>query len=356
MADLASPWRIGDVEIPSRVVLAPMAGVSVQAFRRQGRRFGAGLVCSEMVSSCGLSYGNERTLGYLRIARDEHPLAVQIFGAEPERMAEAAQMVVAAGADIVDINMGCPVRKVTKTGAGGSLLEDHELACAVTAAVVDAVEVPVSVKLRRGIRNGSRSGIELGPKLEAVGAASLTIHPRSAEQMYTGSADHRFTGELVEMVSVPVIASGDIGDRARDEQVLDETGAAAVMVGRGAQGRPWALREMVSDEPAPMPPAADVVAEMIRFMREVVREMGPQRSVGFLRKFYGWYLRAGGLGKALRAELMTCPSVDDAEAALLRACPDAAARLDELERELALLPDSDSDRLLDLPISIYGGG
>ena len=124
VTELASTWHIGPVEIPSRVVLAPMAGVSVQAFRRQGRRYGAGLVCSEMVSSCGLSHGNERTLGYLRIARDEHPLAVQIFGSEPERMAEAAQMVVAAGADIVDINFGCPVRKVTKTGAGASALSD----------------------------------------------------------------------------------------------------------------------------------------------------------------------------------------------------------------------------------------
>src|SRR5437867_11297358 len=128
MPELSSSWSIGAVEIPSRIVLAPMAGVSVQAFRRQGRRFGAGLVCSEMVSSCGLSYGNERTLGYLRISSDEHPLAVQIFGPEPERMAEAAQMVVAAGADIVDVNFGCPVRKVTKTGAGAGAPEDAGVA------------------------------------------------------------------------------------------------------------------------------------------------------------------------------------------------------------------------------------
>ena len=356
MVDLASPWRIGDVEIPSRVVLAPMAGVSVQAFRRQGRRFGAGLVCSEMVSSCGLTYGNERTLGYLRIARDEHPLAVQIFGSEPERMAEAARLVVDAGADIVDINMGCPVRKVTKTGAGGSLLEDHELACALTQAVVEAVDVPVTVKLRRGLRNGSRSALELGPKLEDVGAASLTLHPRSAEQMYTGSADHALTAELVERVSVPVVASGDVSDRACAEQVLARTGAAAVMVGRGAQGRPWALREMVSEQLGPAPSQAEVVAEMLRFMREVVREMGEERSVGFLRKFYGWYLRAGGFGKALRNELMACKTVAEAEGALLAACPDAEPLVGELERELALLPETASDRLLDLPISIYGGG
>ena len=154
--DLRESWRIGDVEIPSRLVLAPMAGVSVQAFRRQGRRFGAGLVCSEMVSCAGLSYKNERTLGYLRIAADEHPLAVQIFGAEPAVMAEAARMVEDAGADIVDINFGCPVRKVTKTGAGAHCLEEPARACAIVDAVANAISLPVSVKMRRGLANGSR--------------------------------------------------------------------------------------------------------------------------------------------------------------------------------------------------------
>src|SRR6059036_3664869 len=133
--DLRSPWWIRDVEIPTRLVLAPMAGVSVQAFRRQGRRFGAGLVCSEMVSCAGLEHRNERTLGYLRIASDEHPLAIQIFGSDPAVMADAARMVEAAGADLVDINFGCPVKKVTKTGAGATLLEDADRA----ARIVDAV-------------------------------------------------------------------------------------------------------------------------------------------------------------------------------------------------------------------------
>src|SRR5216110_2893716 len=135
--NLREPWSIGAVEVPTRVVLAPMAGVSVQAFRRQGRRFGAGLVCSEMVSCAGLEHRNERTLGYLRVGRDEHPLAIQIFGSEPGVMADAARMVVAAGADIVDINFGCPVRKVTKTGAGATLLEDPGRACAIVDAVAD---------------------------------------------------------------------------------------------------------------------------------------------------------------------------------------------------------------------------
>ena len=208
--DLHSAWSIRDVEVPTRLVLAPMAGVSVQAFRRQGRRFGAGLVCSEMVSCAGLHHRNDRTLDYLRIASDEKPLAVQIFGSDPALMAEAARMVAAAGADIVDMNFGCPVRKVTKTGAGCSLLDDPDLACRITDAVASAVDVPVTVKMRRGVEDGSRTALSVGPRLVAAGAAALTLHPRSAKQMYTGWADHALTAELVSLVDVPVIASGDI--------------------------------------------------------------------------------------------------------------------------------------------------
>ena len=239
-------------------------------------------------------------------------------------------MVVEAGADIVDINFGCPVRKVTKTGAGASALEDHGLAVELAGAVVDAVDVPVTVKMRRGLRNGSRAALELGPKLEQRGVASLTLHPRSAQQMYTGTADHTLTRELVERVSIPVIASGDIGSHARAEQVLDETGAAAVMVGRGAQGRPWTLRELAEGAPQ-QPDGAELVAELVRFMREVVREMGDERSVGFLRKFYGWYLRGTPGAKELRARLTQAPSVELAEALLLDACPEALPLLAEAD-------------------------
>src|SRR5437588_75503 len=239
MPGLSSSWRIRDIEIPSRIVLAPMAGVSVQAFRRQGRRFGAGLVCSEMVSACGLHHGNERTLGYLRIAPDEHPLAVQIFGSDPGPMADAARMVVDAGADIVG------------------------------------------------------------------------------------------------RVDVPVIASGDITDRDTAARVIEATGAAAVMVGRGAQGRPWALREMTGDGPAEAEDA-EVVAELIRFMREVVREMDPDRAVGFLRKFYGWYLRGTPGARQIRGTLVTCPTVADAERALLDFCPAAEELLLAHETEIGL--------------------
>jgi tRNA-dihydrouridine synthase B len=349
--DLRIPWRIGPVEVPTRLVLAPMAGVSVQAFRRQGRRFGAGLVCSEMVSCAGLHHGNERTLGYLRIASDEHPLAVQIFGSEPNVMAEAARMVEAAGADLVDINFGCPVRKVTKTGAGATLLDEPNRACRIVESVANAVSVPVSVKMRRGLEDGSRACLSMGPQLVEAGASTLTLHPRSARQMYTGEADHSLTAELVERVDVPVIASGDISSRARAQAVLATTGAAAVMVGRGAQGNPWALREIV-DGDASEPTREEVAAELILFLRETVRELGEHRAVGFLKKFYGWYLGRGRFPRPFKQELVQLETTEEIERRLLAAAPGAA---DLLERLLNQLPAGE-EVLLDLPISIYGGG
>ena len=328
-----------------------MAGVSVQAFRRQGRRFGAGLVCSEMVSCAGLHHGNERTLGYLRIAADEHPLAVQIFGSEPPLMAEAARMVVDAGADIVDINFGCPVRKVTKTGAGATLLEDPERACGIVEAVAGAVDVPVSVKMRRGLEDGSRACLEIGPKLVEAGAATLTLHPRSARQMYTGTADHAVTAELVELVDVPVIACGDVTSRARAQSVLATTGAAAVMVGRGAQGNPWVLREILGEDDGE-PTREEVAAELILFIRETVREMGERRASSFLKKFYGWYLGRGRFPRPFKQELVLLQTTDEVIERLFAAAPGAAEVLGRLEAEQPEIEDV----LLDLPISIYGGG
>jgi tRNA-dihydrouridine synthase B len=349
--NLHETWHIGPVEIPSRLVLAPMAGVSVQAFRRQGKRFGAGLVCSEMVSCAGLQHGNERTLGYLRIASDEHPLAVQIFGSEPAVMAGAARMVEEAGADIVDINFGCPVKKVTKTGAGATMLDDPERACRVVEAVASAVSVPVTVKLRRGLENGSRACLSIGQRLVEAGAASLTLHPRSAKQMYTGTADHSLTAELVSLVTVPVVASGDIVSRARAQAVLASTGAAAVMVGRAAQGNPWALQEILEGD-GDGPSREEVVAELVLFMRETVRELGEHRATGFLKKFYGWYLGHGRFPRAFKAELTQLPTIAEVETRLLGAVPGARFVLARLEEEL---PHGD-EVLLDLPISIYGGG
>jgi nifR3 family TIM-barrel protein len=328
-----------------------MAGVSVQAFRRQGRRFGAGLVCSEMVSCAGLNHGNERTLGYLRIADDEHPLAVQIFGSAPGAMAEAARVVEGAGADIVDINFGCPVRKVTKTGAGATLLDDPDRACRLVEAVAEAVDVPVTAKMRRGLENDSRTALAVGPRLVEAGAAALTLHPRSAKQMYTGEADHALTAELVDLVDVPVVASGDITSRTRALEVLESTGCAAVMVARAAQGNPWAVAEIAGVEDRD-PTREEVVAELLLFIRESVRELGEQRATGFLKKFYGWYLGRGRFPKPFKQELVQLATIADVETRLLAAAPGARDLLDDLEAEFAV----GEEVVLDLPISALGGG
>jgi tRNA-dihydrouridine synthase B len=267
-------------------------------------------------------------------------------------MGEAARMVEAAGADVVDMNFGCPVRKVTKTGAGASLLDDPDLACRLVESVANAVSLPVSVKMRRGVANGSRTCLEVGPRLVQAGAATLTLHPRSAKQMYTGVADHSVTAELVSLVDVPVIASGDVTSRARAQAVLATTGAAAVMVGRAAQGNPWALREIMGDVAEPT--REEVVAELLLFVRETVRELGEQRATGFLKKFYGWYLGRGRFPRPFKQELVTLPTIAEVETRLLAEAPGARFVLERLLREV---PDPQDEVLLDsLPISIYGGG
>jgi tRNA-dihydrouridine synthase B len=339
------------VEIPTRLVLAPMAGVSVQAFRRQGRRYGAGLVCSEMVSCAGIEHRNERTLDYLRVAADEHPLAIQLFGSDPRTMAEGARMIEAAGADIVDLNFGCPVKKVTRTGAGATLLEDTARATEIVAWVAEAVDRPVTVKLRRGLRNGSRMCLELGPRLVEAGAASLTLHPRSAEQMYTGFADHALTAELVALVDVPVVASGDVTSRARARAILESTGAAAVMVGRAAQGNPWTLREILTGD-GREPTREEVAAELVLFVREAVRELGERRASGFLKKFYGWYLGRGRFPKPFKQELLRLDSTEKVERRLFAAAPGAYELVERLEAEVP----TEDEVTLELPISVYGGG
>jgi tRNA-dihydrouridine synthase B len=191
----------------------------------------------------------------------------------------------------------------------------------------------------------------VGPRLVEAGAASLTLHPRSAKQMYTGTADHSLTAELVELVDVPVVASGDITSRARAQTVLGTTGAAAVMVGRAAQGNPWALTQIMGNDEEPT--REEVVAELLLFMRETVRELGEHRATGFLKKFYAWYLGRGRFPKAFKQELVMLPTVDEVELRLLAAAPGAAEVLERLEAEL---PDVDEILLDSLPISVYGGG
>jgi nifR3 family TIM-barrel protein len=260
-------------------------------------------------------------------------------------------MVEDAGADLVDLNFGCPVRKVTKTGAGATLLDDPDRATRIVSAIADAVDIPVTVKLRRGMRDGSRDCLVAGPQLVEAGAAALTLHPRSAQQMYTGTADHALTAELVELVDVPVIASGDIVSRAVAVDVLERTGAAAVMVGRAAQGNPWALEEIVDGEERE-PSPEEVVAELVVFLREAVRELGERRASGFLKKFYGWYLGHGRFPREFKQQLVVLDSTDEVEARLFAAAPAALDLVEQLEAEV---PAGDAVTL-ELPISIYGGG
>jgi tRNA-dihydrouridine synthase B len=205
--------------------------------------------------------------------------------------------------------------------------------------------------MRRGLEDGSRACLEVGPRLVDAGAQCLTLHPRSAKQMYTGTADHRLTAELVELVEVPVIACGDVTSRAKAQEVLADTGAAAVMVGRGAQGNPWVLREILSEAGAE-PTREEVAAELILFIRETVRELGERKASGFLKKFYGWYLGRGRFPRPFKQQLVLLATTDEVVTALLAAAPGASELLERLEAEASPGPEV----TLELPISVYGGG
>src|SRR6476660_4183729 len=211
---LTEPFRIADVEISNRVLLAPLAGIGNWFVRLQAKRHGAGLAVSEMISSFGLHHRNERTLRELmRIHPDEHPVSVQLFGHDAEVMRSGAAIAAAAGADLIDINMGCPVPKVRKTGAGAQLLRDPELALALARAAGEGSGLPVTVKLRSGIEAGDRSGFDLGVRLaEQAGVAAIAVHPRAATKGHSGSPDYALTRELVERVDIPVIVSGGLSD------------------------------------------------------------------------------------------------------------------------------------------------
>jgi nifR3 family TIM-barrel protein len=305
------PLRLGALELDRRLFMAPMAGLTTRAFRRSVRRWGAGLVFTEMISAYGVHYRNRRTLDYLAFGYDEHPIGFQLFGADPPVLADAARTCVAAGADLVDLNMACPVRKVTKTGAGAALLAVPGTAAAVVAAVVGAVAdesarlgraapAPVTVKIRTGLREGDELGRRVAPALVAAGAAAVCIHPRTAAQLYRGRADHAVTAALAAELPVPVIASGDVDGPSAAAGLLGR-GAAAVMLARHALGRPWLFDEII--EGVPEPDEAAKLKELRRFADDVLEDMG-LRAVGHLRQFWQRYRRHGAIGKPLAGELM----------------------------------------------------
>jgi len=288
---LTSPFRIGDVEIANRVLLAPLAGIGNWFVRLQARRHGAGLAVSEMVSSFGLHYRNERTLSeLLRLHPDEHPVSIQLFGQDPEVMRSAAATVAEAGAALIDLNMGCPVRKVCKTGAGAALLSDPELALEIARAAREGGGVPVTVKIRSGLKPGDRSGYELAIRLtEEAGVAAIGFHPRSAATHHKGEPDYALARELVEAIEAPVIISGGLDTAEDARRAYEQSGAAAVMIARGSLGNPWIFEELTGRRIEP-PSREEMVSELLWVIDRAEEHLGPERAARYLRKFYPWYL------------------------------------------------------------------
>ncbi len=256
MRALTDPWTLGGHRLANRVVLAPLAGIGNWFVRLQAKRFGAGLVTSEMVSSFGLAYGNRRTVDeFLRIHPDEHPVSLQLFGQDPEVMRRAAAMAAEAGADLIDLNMGCPVPKVCKTGAGAALLRDPDRAVAVARAAGEGSGLPVTVKLRPGQRPGERDGVELARRLvDDAGVAGIGFHPRHASQQHSGRPDYALARELVEALDVPVVVSGGLADDAKAVHAFEESGADAVMLARGSFGNPWLFARLLGSYAGRRPP------------------------------------------------------------------------------------------------------
>lgn len=287
---LTEPFEIGGIPLANRVLLAPLAGIGNWFVRLQAKRHGAGLAVSEMVSSFALHYRNERTLrDLMRIHPDEHPVSIQLFGHDPEVMRSGAAIAAEAGADLIDINMGCPVPKVRKTGAGAQLLADHELALALLRGAREGSGLPVTVKLRSGIGAGDRSGYELALRLaEEGGAAAIGFHPRVATKGHKGAPDYALTRELVERVEVPVIVSGGLSDAEKARAAYRESGAAAVMLARGSLGNPWLFEELTGARAEP-PGRAEVVAELLWVIDRAEEHLGAERAERYLRKFYPWY-------------------------------------------------------------------
>jgi tRNA-dihydrouridine synthase B len=298
-ARLTDSWMLGDLRVPNRVLLAPLAGIGNWFVRLQAKRYGAGMAVSEMVSTHAIHYGNEKThVEMLRIdprERERGPVSIQLFGEDPALMGEAARHVAGIGADAIDINMGCPVPKVCKTGAGAALLADPDRAVEVARAAVEGAQgetgcLPVTVKLRSGLRRGETSGFELAQRLVAeAGVAAIAFHPRSAAVQHKGVPDYALAARLVEELPAPVILTGGMDDARSVREAFAQTGATAVMLARGALGNPWLFAELVGDRHG-RPTRAEVREEMRWTIDRAVEHLGEPRATRYLRKFYPWYV------------------------------------------------------------------
>lgn len=300
--------KIGNIELKGWACLAPMAGVSDLAYRVIAKKMGASLTTAEMVSAKGLYYRNEKTKEMLKIAPDEHPMALQLFGSDPDIMAWGAKIMEQAGPDFIDINMGCPMQKVVKNGDGSALMKNIPLAAAVIRAMVKAVQTPVTVKMRLGWSRDTLNAVELAQAAEEAGAAAITVHGRTREDFYTGKADWKEIQKVVDAVKIPVIGNGDVTDGKSAKNLMEETGCAAVAIGRAAWGNPWIFREvntyLETGEIIP-PPSWEMRLQMARrHLHGLCLEKGEYAAVREMRAHASRYFHGLPKATALRQEIM----------------------------------------------------
>ena len=300
--------KIRQIELDGWAVLAPMAGVSDLAYRRIARRMGASMTTAEMVSAKGLYYHNEKTQDMLKIDPSEHPVALQLFGSEPDIMALGAKKMEKAGPDVIDINMGCPMQKVVKNGDGSALMKDITLAQSIVKAMAEAVDIPVTVKMRLGWTRETENCVELARAVEEAGAAAITVHGRTREDFYTGKADWKKIGEVVKAVSIPVFGNGDVVDGPSAKAMMEETGCAGVAIGRAAWGNPWVFQRvntyLAKGEELP-PPTDEMRLAMAReHLHGLVLEKGENPAVREMRAHASRYFYGLPEAASLRREIM----------------------------------------------------
>lgn len=299
--------HIGPYQLPNNLILAPMAGVTDRPFRLLCRRMGAGLAVSEMVSSNALLWGSEKTLRRIDHSGENTPRSVQIAGADPDMMAAAARFNVEHGAQIIDINMGCPAKKVCRIAAGSALLRDQALVGRILDAVVAAAEVPVTLKIRTGWDPDNRNGVAIAGIAESAGIQALAVHGRTRNCYYKGAAEYDTIRAIKQAVGIPVIANGDIDSPEKARQVLDFTGADGIMVGRAAQGRPWIFREIAhyleTGQQLPAPGREQVRDILLQHLENLYAFYGEYTGVRVARKHIAWYSKGIPGGGAFRQHI-----------------------------------------------------
>lgn len=320
---IARPFAIGDIVIDPPVVLAPMADVTNGAFRRLCKRIGnPGLLCTEQISTMALHYRSQRTYQMFDWTEEEYPLSVQLFGADPQVMAEAAKIVEDRGANIVDINMGCWVPKVCRQGAGAALLRDAKTAMKVVEAVVRAVSVPVTVKMRAGWSAAELTSVPLARAFEQIGVRAFALHGRTAQQGFEGSADWNWIADIKEAVSVPVVGNGDVRQPEDARRMLEATGCDGVMIGRAAIGNPWVLRDTAhylrTGQRLPPPSLAERLEAALIHVQDFARTIGEERAVRHLRGQLPLYVKGFAGASAAREQIVQATRIEQVRAILER--------------------------------------